>query len=216
MPVRLVVLDDSQYVRTYAGDTRPVATRFNQFVEAIARSPRFSHVRLLAPVRRLRIWEVDPALEPVDESAVEIVRTEAFRGAGDYLLRAAWLLPRNWRTIESAVTKSDLLWLRLPAMNALLALAAAHEHGVPILSWIDRDPDPRNSRHSRVPLGPCRRPAEALAHAVIELAGEAGTSMAATDEDLLYREEEHTMRAQPDLLVRKLVEILPELDWSER
>jgi len=137
MPIRVVVLDDNHYVRTYAQETRPVSATFNQFVEAVARSPRVGRVSYLVPVRHLRIWEVEPALDPVDESLLDTVPMAPFGGIADRVLRAGWIAARNWRPIARAVAQADLLWLRLPASNALLALTAARRHGVPVFSWID-------------------------------------------------------------------------------
>jgi glycosyltransferase involved in cell wall biosynthesis len=130
------VLDDGLFVRTPARETRPRSATFNQFVEAVARTGAFARVRYLVPVRNLRIWEVEPDLDPVDEACLEIVPTTFFSGIADYLLRAAYIAARNWRPIDEAIASSDLLWLRLPASNALLALAAAQRHGVPHFGWV--------------------------------------------------------------------------------
>ncbi|MDP8904250.1 MAG: glycosyltransferase [Chloroflexota bacterium] len=134
--IRLTILDDGLFVRTYAGELRPVAATFHRFVEAVARAGPFERVRYVVPVRQLRIWEVEPALDPVDESVVEVVPTTFFSGLADYLLRAGWLLTRNWRPIDRAIADADLLWLRLPASNAPLALAAARRHRVPYFGWL--------------------------------------------------------------------------------
>jgi glycosyltransferase involved in cell wall biosynthesis len=134
--IRLTVLDDGLFVRTPAGEVRPLAATFHRFVEAVARTGEFGRVRYVVPVRELRIWEVEPALEPVDGAVLEIVPTTSYAGIADYLLRASWVAGRNWRPIERAVADSDLLWLRLPAPNGLLALAAARRHRVPYFGWL--------------------------------------------------------------------------------
>ena len=134
--IRLAVLDDGLFVRTYSGEIRPISATFNRFVEAVARTGAFEHVRYVVPVRNLRIWELEPALDPVDESVLEVVPTAFFSGIADYLLRGGYLTARNSRPIDRAVAESDLLWLRLPASNALLALAAARRHGVPHFGWV--------------------------------------------------------------------------------
>ncbi len=133
---RLVVLDDGLFVRTQLDDVRPLSATFNRFVEAVARTGEFESVRYLVPVRELRIWEVEPALDPIDESAVEVVPTTFFSGIADYLLRAGWVAGRNWPMIDRAIADADLLWLRLPASNALLALAAARRHDVAHFGWL--------------------------------------------------------------------------------
>ena len=133
---RLAVLDDGPFVRTHSGELRPVAATFNRFVEAVARTGAFGRVRYIVPVRDLRIWELEPALDPVDEGLLEVVPTTSFSGIADYLLRAAYVATRNWHPIQRAVGASDLVWLRLPASNALLALTAARRHGVAHFGWL--------------------------------------------------------------------------------
>ncbi|MEO6349193.1 MAG: glycosyltransferase [Candidatus Limnocylindrales bacterium] len=132
----MAVLDDGLFVRTQTGELRPLAATFNRFVEAVAATGAFERVRYIVPVRRLREWEVEPALDPVDESLLEVVPTAWFSGIADYVLRAPLLYQRNRRPIHSAVAESDLLWLRLPASNALIALRAARQHGVAHFGWV--------------------------------------------------------------------------------
>src|SRR5205809_2003608 len=107
--IRLAVLDDGLFVRDPSGGTRPVAATFHRFVEAVARTGAFAGARYIVPVRDLRIWEVEPSLDPVDESLLEIVPTAFFAGIADYLFRAAYLLPRNWPLIDGALDGVDLL-----------------------------------------------------------------------------------------------------------
>jgi glycosyltransferase involved in cell wall biosynthesis len=178
MPVRLAVLDDNQYVRSYAHETRPVSSTFNQFVEAVGRSPRVDRVNYLIPVRNLRIWEVEPALEAVDESIVDIVRTHPFDGITDYLLRAGWLTASNWAPIDRAIAGADLVWLRLPASNALLALTAARRRRVPVFSWIAGSVGDVNAAQRRVPpLSAFGRIVGRAYDAVTDLAREAGPAL---------------------------------------
>jgi glycosyltransferase involved in cell wall biosynthesis len=133
---RLAVLDDNLYVRTQTGEVRPLSATFNRFVQAVAETGEFERVRYIVPVRRLREWEVEPALEAVDESLLEIVPTAWFSGISDYVLRAPLMYQRNAGPIDRAVADSDLLWLRLPASNALLALRAARRRGVAHFGWL--------------------------------------------------------------------------------
>ncbi len=173
--IRLAVLDDGLFVRTYAGEIRPLSATFNRFVEAVARSGQFEHVRYVVPVRHLRIWEVEPALEPVDESAVEIVPTTFFSGIADYLMRAGYLAARNWGPIERTIAEADLLWLRLPASNALLALAAARRHGIPYFSWLAGSvAGVARAQHRPPPLGWAAQAVGRAYDAVSELAGRGG------------------------------------------
>lgn len=134
--LRLAVVDDGQFVRTYAGTVHPVAATFHRFVEAVCRSGTFGQVRYIVPVRNLRIWEDDPQLPAVDQSVVELVPTAPFDGIADYLLRSPFLTAVNWVPINRAVADSDLMWLRLPASNAPLALIAARRLGVAHFGWV--------------------------------------------------------------------------------
>lgn len=134
--IRLAVLDDGLFVRTHAGELRPLSATFHGFVEAVARSGAFAQVKYIVPVRELRIWEVEPALDPVDETMLETVPTTFFSGIADYLLRAAYVAGRNWPLIDRAIAGADLVWIRLPSSNALLALTAARRHGVPHFGWV--------------------------------------------------------------------------------
>lgn len=173
--IRLAVLDDGLFVRTYAGEVRPLSATFHRFVEAVARSGQFERVRYIVPVRHLRIWEVEPALEPVDESALEIVPTTFFTGIADYLLRAGYMFWRNWRPIERAIADADLVWLRLPASNALLALTAAQRHGVPHFGWLAGSVGAvARAQHRPSPLGWAARAVGAAYDAVSQLAARSG------------------------------------------
>jgi hypothetical protein len=120
------VVDDGSFVRTYAGELRPEDDRFHRFVEAVARSGRVAEVQYIAAVRHLPIWEVEPPFDPVDESALKIVP-----------MRRGSVLSRERGAIDEAAAGSDLLWLRLPARNARLALDAARKHAVPVVGWLE-------------------------------------------------------------------------------
>lgn len=173
--LRLAVLDDGLFVRTYAGELRPLSATFNRFVEAVARTGQFEDVRYIVPVRHLRIWEVEPALDPVDESLLEIVPTSFFSGIADYLVRAAYLAPRNWGPIERAIAEADLLWLRLPASNALLALAATRRHRVPYFVWLAGSAaGVARAQHRPWPLGWAARAVGGAYDAVGALAARSG------------------------------------------
>lgn len=173
--IRLTVLDDGSFVHTQVDDIRPLSATFNRFVEAVARAGAFERVRYLVPVRELRVWEVEPALAPIDESVLEVVPTTFFSGIADYVARAGWVAGTNWPVIERAVVDSDLLWLRLPASNALLALAAARRHRVAHFGWVAGSAAAVAGAQRR-PL-PLRWGAQAIGaayDAVTALAGESG------------------------------------------
>lgn len=176
--VRLAVLDDGQFVRNSAGEVRPVAATFNRFVEAVARSGQFGTVRYLVPVG----WG-DSMLDPVDESVLEVVPTAPFRGIADYLVRSAYLTARNWRPIDRAVAESDLVWLRLPASNALLALNAARRHGTPHFSWVAGSVEAVARAQRRIwPLAWSAHAIGRLYDLVTAMAGRSGPTLALDDE----------------------------------
>jgi glycosyltransferase involved in cell wall biosynthesis len=174
-PVRLAVLDDGLFVRTGAGAIRPLSATFHRYVEAVARSGAFGRVRYIVPVRHLHPREAVPPLDAVDESVLEVVPTAFFRGIADYLLRAGWLAAHNWPIIDGAIGDSDLLWLRLPASNALLALTAARRRGVPHFGWLAGSV--RAVARAQTRAGPARWLAETVGSgydAVSSLAGRHG------------------------------------------
>jgi glycosyltransferase involved in cell wall biosynthesis len=134
--VRLAILDDGLFVRTPAGTVHSVAATFHRFVEAVVRTGPFGgRARYVVPVRQMAADEPPPALPAVDQRLLEIVPTAPFRGIADYVARWPIQLARNWPPISRAVRDSDLVWLRLPASNALPALLAGKRHGVPHFTW---------------------------------------------------------------------------------
>jgi hypothetical protein len=135
-PIRLAVLDDGLFVRTAQGTVHPVAATFSRFVEAVARNASFGRTRYIVPVRALSPGEQQPVLPPVDESVLEIVPTTSFSGIADYLVRAPLMSYRNWGRLSAALADADLLWLRLPASNGLLALTVARRLRVPHFGWL--------------------------------------------------------------------------------
>ena len=207
--IRLAVLDDGLFVRTYAGDVRPLSATFNGFVEAVARTGAFARVRYLVPVRQLRIWETEPALDPVDESALELVPTTFFTGIADYLLRAAYVAGRNWPVIDAAIADSDLVWLRLPASNALLALTAARRHGVAHFGWVAGSvSDVAAAQHRLPPLAAAARMVGAAYDAVTMMAGRTGPlvrldaelfASVVTDGDIALTERASFAATTPDV-----------------
>ena len=134
--VRLAVLDDEAFVRTPEGTHHPVAATFHHFVEAVVREGQFARASYMIPVRRLRPGDPRPALPAIDEQLLDVVATAPFRGIADYVLRAGPLSLVSWPRIHRAVAASDLVWLRLPASNGLLALTACRLARVPHFAWV--------------------------------------------------------------------------------
>jgi hypothetical protein len=172
-PIRLAVLDDGLFVRTHANSVHPVSATFHRFVEAVVQTGGFHDARYLVPVRQLKAGERAPALGPVDEEVLEVVPTAPFSGIADYLARAGYMCARNWRPISRTIEDSDLLWLRLPASNALLALAAARRARVPHFGWLaGKVGDVARAQSGPAPLSWLARVVGTGYDAVSELAGQ--------------------------------------------
>jgi glycosyltransferase involved in cell wall biosynthesis len=130
-----VIVDDNPFVRTAEG-VRPRAATFHRFAEAVAEVGPFERVDYCIPVASLRPGEQPPALQPVDEHHLHVVPTAPFRGAASYLARLPLMWWRNRRILDGAIREADLVWLKLPASNALLAASACRRHGVARFGYV--------------------------------------------------------------------------------
>ena len=128
MGIRVVVLDDNPHVR-WAGRVYPVNATFHRFLSAVldVRGAPVADVVHCVPLREAA--SAPPTL-PVDER-IRVVGTAPFDGIGGYLRAAPRLLRANRPVLRAALDGADLLWLKLPASNALLAAGLARRAGVP-------------------------------------------------------------------------------------
>ncbi len=133
MGIRLAVLDDNPHV-TWEGHVHPVDATFHRFLTALLDVPGEPVSRLLHVVP-LRAAERAPGTLAVD-SRIETVATAPFSGIADYLWRWPLLVARNARPLRRAIRDADLLLLRLPASNALLAAALAARAGRPRFGYV--------------------------------------------------------------------------------
>jgi len=133
--LRLAILDDNPFVRTPEG-VRPRAATFHRFAEAVAEVGPFASVAYCIPVASLRPGEPAPALRPVDERHLRVVATAPFPGAAGYLARLPLMWLRNQRTLVPAIREADLVWLKLPASNSLLAAWACRASGTPRFAYV--------------------------------------------------------------------------------
>lgn len=132
--IRMVILDDNPFLRGPDGAIRPKAATFHDFAAAvIAAGPFQTPATYLAPVTDT---PVTPPTTPVDDRLLEVVRTEPFDGAADYLRRLPLVARRNWPIIRSAIAAADLLWIKAPASNALMAALAASRVRAPRFVWV--------------------------------------------------------------------------------
>ncbi len=134
--VRLAVLDDNPFLRTPEGTVHPAAATFHRFAEAVVRAGPFGQARYLIPVRQLRSGEPAPGLGPVDQTVLRIEATTPYAGAADYLRRAPSLTRANWPVLRRAIARSDLIWIKTPASNALLAAIAARVAGARRFAYV--------------------------------------------------------------------------------
>jgi len=112
-----------------------------------------------------------------------VVPTAHFSGIADYALRLSYLSTRNWPIIDRQIAASDLLWLRLPASNGLLALAAARRHRVAHFSWIAGSVRDVVAAQARGTLAGAAARALARGYdAVSNLAAQSGPSITLDDE----------------------------------
>jgi glycosyltransferase involved in cell wall biosynthesis len=181
--IRLAILDDGQFVRLPTGSVHPQSATFHRFVEAVVRSGPFERARYVVPVRDVAAGHRAPSLGPVDEDILQIVPTAPFAGIADYTIRAGPLSARNWPVIRRTVANSDLLWIRLPASNALLALTACRLAGVPHFGWLA-------GRVTRVVAGQQRHPPLSWAARLVAAGYDAVSDLARSSAPLVELDDE--------------------------
>lgn len=133
--IRLAIVDDNPFVGLPDGEIRPRAATFHRFAEAVVAAGPFEPARYLIPV-----MDIDPAaapaLPPLDRQRLEVVPTAPFNGISGYLSHLPLLAWRNWPILRGSIADADLVWIKAPASNALLALAAARRAHRPFFTWI--------------------------------------------------------------------------------
>ena len=135
--LRVVIVDDAPYV-TWEGRTHAANATFHRFAAALldvhdADGERaIASVVLAAPVRPAASA---PATLPVD-ARIRVLATEPFDGIAGYLRRAPLLVARNAPRLRRAVAGADVVLLRLPASNGLLAALVAAARGVPRVGYV--------------------------------------------------------------------------------
>jgi glycosyltransferase involved in cell wall biosynthesis len=134
--IRLAILDDNPFVRLANGEIRPRAALFHRFAEAVVAAGPFEPARYLIPVADLSSGEAEPSLGPVDQDRLRVVPTASFEGIAGYLRHGPGLARRNWPIVRDAVRGVDLVWIKAPASNALLALVAARRARRPFFTWV--------------------------------------------------------------------------------
>lgn len=133
MGIRVVVLDDNPHVRWH-GRTYPVNATFHRFLSAVLDVPG-QPVGQIVHCVPLRDAREPPRALPVDER-IEVVGTAPFDGIAGYLRGLPRLIRTNRPILAAALHDADLVWLKLPASNALLAAGLARRAGVPRFGYV--------------------------------------------------------------------------------
>ena len=134
--VRLAVLDDNPFVRGPDGDVRPQAAVFHRFAAAVVAAGDLPAAAYLVPVRPQAAGEPTSTMAPIDGACLRVIPTTPFEGIAGYLRHGPTIARRNWPLIRDAIAHADLVWIKAPASNALLAALAAHRAAVPRFTWI--------------------------------------------------------------------------------
>ncbi len=135
--LRVTIVDDTPYV-AWEGRTHAANATFHRFAAALLDvrdadgEAVVSSITLAAPVRA---GAAAPATLPVD-ARIRVLATEPFHGIAGYLRRAPVIAARNAPRLRRAVAGADVVLLRLPASNGLLAALAAVARGVPRVGYV--------------------------------------------------------------------------------
>ena len=133
MGIRLVVVDDNPHV-SWEGRTYPVNATFQRFVAGLLELPG-SPVATITSCVPLRPASSPPMTLPLDPR-IRVVGTAPFDGIEGYLRHLPAMLRANRPVLRAALAEADLVWLKVPASNALLAAVVARAAGVPRFVWV--------------------------------------------------------------------------------
>jgi glycosyl transferase family 1 len=131
--IRVVVVDDNPHV-SWQGRVYPVNATFHRFLSAVLDVPG-SPVSSIVHAMPLRPASESPWTLPLDER-LSVVATEPFDGIAGFLRRAPAITRRNAPILRAALAEADLLWLKVPASNALLATWLARRARVPRVVYV--------------------------------------------------------------------------------
>lgn len=136
MGIRVVVLDDNPHVR-WQGRVYPVNATFHRFLSAFLDLPGtpVGSIAHAVPLRDLPDDGPEPVTLPLDPR-LEVVGTAPFNGIAGFLRRAPAITRRNTPIVRAALAEADLLWLKVPASNALMAAWIARRARVPRVVYV--------------------------------------------------------------------------------
>jgi glycosyltransferase involved in cell wall biosynthesis len=135
-PIRLAILDDNPFVSTAEGTVHPVDATFHRFAAAVVAAGPFEPARYLVPVREADPTAGPPRLGPVDGERLHVTPTRPNAGAADYLAHLPQMTRSNWPVLRDAASWADVMWIKVPASNALAAAIACRLDRVPRFAWV--------------------------------------------------------------------------------
>ncbi len=133
MGIRLLVVDDNPHLR-WEGAIYPRNAAFEHFAAGLLDLPGRPVERLVACLPVAPAGSPPPS-RPLDPR-IEVVATEPFEGIAGFLGRAVSIWRANAPRLRAAIAEADLVWLKVPASNALLAAALARAAGRPRSVWV--------------------------------------------------------------------------------
>jgi glycosyltransferase involved in cell wall biosynthesis len=131
--IRIAVIDDNPHV-SWESRIYPVNATFHRFLAAVLDVPG-EPVASIVHCVPVRPASSAPATLPLDER-LEVVATTAFDGIAGYLRHAPWIVARNARLLRPVIRAADLVWIKVPASNALLAATLARAAGIPRFGYV--------------------------------------------------------------------------------
>ena len=170
MGIRLVVVDDSPHV-SWDGRIHPVNATCQHFVAGLLDLPGSPVAAVVScvPVRAASAEAGDavPATLALDPR-IRVVATAPFDGIQGYLRHLPAMLRANRPVLRAALADADLVWIKVPASNALLAATLARGTGVPRFGYVAGSAQQVAAAQQRAPLAAVGARAVGLAY---DLAG---------------------------------------------
>lgn len=131
--IRLAVVDDNPHL-AWRGRVHPVNATFHRFLAAVLDVPG-RPVAALTHVVPLRDAMGPPHTLPVDER-ITVVGSAPFDGIAGYLRHVRRIVRRNRAIFEREIGSADLVWIKVPGSNSMLAARVAREAGTPRFGWV--------------------------------------------------------------------------------
>ena len=131
--VRILVIDDNPHT-SWGGRTYPVNATFHRFLAAVLDVPGGPIAEIVHAVP-LRPAAGPPRTLPVDER-IRVAGTAPFDGIAGFLRHARGVTQANRATLGPLVEAADLVWIKVPASNAVLAGRLARQAGTPRFGWV--------------------------------------------------------------------------------